>query len=474
MGLSRQIVLILVIVVLAALIGCGGSQNAASAERQQRIGPGRVTPEQIQSEVMAFTDNYLALVQPVLDRFIRKSETPADRRLYHSIKVEVVQSSTSIASSANPLVAMLDMTVMVALQRRTAETFAGDDPMMRDVNDELIRVLTTLEQSMWELTGRALNPPEQEGLRQIIDAIWEEFGGGGFRISWIRASEFAGARQSSVVSVQGGGNLFQLFYLDPLAGLSPAAKEIAQSRLLGERVFFFAKRLPEIVNLQLEEVLLSTAELPEFQSTIEAADRASRAADQASQQLSELPQIIDEQRTAAIEQASEKLTVEREAAIDQMFEGVAAEREAIITRLEQNEQQMSALLREARQTVEASTALSESATVTAQAATALANAITEMKGPPRPDKRPFDITEYQATVESATRTVEELNALTSSIESILDSPGWEERGAQIGEVAEHGNALVDRIFWRSIVVVVVALSGLGVLIFLRAKMGRPA
>ena len=44
-----------------------------------------------------------------------------------------------------------------------------------------------------------------------------------------------------------GDSVFSLFQVDPLSGLDPAVREIAQTRLFAERALFVAQKMPMLL-----------------------------------------------------------------------------------------------------------------------------------------------------------------------------------------------------------------------------------
>ena len=85
------------------------------------LGDGPVAWAQLQSELMAFTDTYMAVLAQAADQFMLDAETMDDRRLASGMKVSGSGNAVEIASRANPVIALLDMTVMVSIQRLEIE-----------------------------------------------------------------------------------------------------------------------------------------------------------------------------------------------------------------------------------------------------------------------------------------------------------------------------------------------------------------
>lgn len=399
---------------------------------------------------------------------------PERRQAILQIKIRNTRNAIIIAAGANPIGALLDMTVMVSLQRQVVEEYWvpevwGDDGL------PMLNALRILDREIWQLAQRALNPDAVVALKELIPEIRKRFPDQ-VHVSAIRASDFAEDRQAAVVRLQGGTSLLQLFQLDPLASLSPASQELAQTRLLAERLFFWMKRVPVMFDWQVEEWMLDVFSEPEVQTFVDSSERLSEASREFSNSVAELSEWLPEERAVAVEQISEQLTStldeainrmseimtnERNAAITQMMDGLAAEREAILKTFESEEERLRGLMTETRQTAEAITATNTTLREAVESTNAFIQSLRRDPNDPRPasEARPFDITDYQATADSMTEALSEFNNLVGSMQDLLASPDWTERSAQIQTAAVEGEEkmqrLIDRAFWRGIIVAVV-------------------
>ncbi len=393
---------------------------------------------------MAFADSYTAIIAQAVDRIAR--QVPEQRAVLHDAKLRNVENAINIAAGANPFGALLDMTVMVTLQRQVAEEYWIPE-RFGDAGRPLVEALQLLEEEIWLIAARALKDREVEALRALIPQIRERFSGQVF-VSSIRASDFAEDRRATVARLKGGGSLLTLFQLDPFAGLSPAAQELAQSRLLAERAFFWAKRLPLILNWQITDVILETLAEPETQQILEVTSRLAESS---------------ERLSAVAEELTQRLPEEREAALEQLAALAAAEREAIFGMFKQEDVRLRGLLQDLRQTIESTTELSASLTTTIESTERMRAGFSRTPAEPRPERRPFDIADYQATAEATTTTVEELNRLIASLTALMASPAWDERNSQLAAATDKAQMtleqLIDRSYRRGLVLIGVLIVG---------------
>ena len=97
-------------------------------------------------------------------------------------------------------------------------------------------------------------------------------------------------------------------YLDPLAGLDPTAAAIEETRELGERAMYYTQRMPMLLSWQVEVLAYQLAGQPESQQVLNDADRLATSADIFAQTAQQLPQLVNDQRQAAIQQILDGLT----------------------------------------------------------------------------------------------------------------------------------------------------------------------
>ena len=217
--------------------------------------------------------------------------------------------------------------------------------------------------------------------------------------------------------------------------------------MLAERAFFYVKRMPLILNWQIQDVVMFTLAQPETQQIVEAGAR--------------LAEAVERLNTVA-EDLSEQLPQERAAAIDQIAARVSEERNEILRIFEQEEAPLRGLLKDLRLTIDAATALSTSLNTTVESTDRL-KASFATSPPSDVEKQPFDVAEYQATAEAATVTAEAINQLLLSVQELLASPIWEERRSQISDATDRTQAgleqLIDRGYRRGLVLIGVLIVG---------------
>jgi hypothetical protein len=183
-----------------------------------------------------------------------------------------------------------------------------------------------------------------------------------------------------------GKNLFEqlgdLLSLDPLSGLEPAKREVAETRLLGERTLFYAQRAPQIISAQAELLGLRFASMPQVADALEKGDRVSEAAASLARTAAGLPEALRNERKNAVEQISDELTKQRQ---------------GLVRDLESVEAPAERMLGEFRTTADSTKEMSGAVQGAVQSLDAFVARVQEPSknpGEPESPSRPFDVREY--------------------------------------------------------------------------------
>jgi hypothetical protein len=214
----------------------------------------------------------------------------------------------------------------------------------------------------------------------------------------------AGRRKGSELD-----SVFNLLALDLMAGLDPATREIAQSRLFAERAFYVTQKLPTLLRWQTELLSLNATRQPAAQEAIASATQISAAVT----------------RLAAF---AERLPAQ-----------ISAERREVLLALEAQEAKLTPLVNEVRQTLAAGGQMSVSLNTTLTtfdalmkrfgvgepgAATAATNA------------EPFRIQDYGEAAARFEATARELTGLLVTLDKTLGSTNLLQLSAQVSPAVQ--------------------------------------
>ena len=412
-----------------------------STSLEKGVGIGRLTPEQIGAEVRGFADTYVTLLLHISDELYDSDLTPAERAAMNGLIVHTAYGVYTIASDANPVVALFDMVVVVTLTRMSA------DQTWKRFSDEetvaLVRRITRQgEDEVWEIAGHVLTPVEMQDMRELIEK-WSISHQDLRSVSYVRFADFAESRRQMHTSDKKVGSLFSLFALDPMANLDPTTRELERSRLLAERAFYFTKRLP----------ILFTATAAQVYFEISSTDEATQVRDSI-QTFAEAAQQFATMADRMPAELAERVATERTAAIEQIQQVLASEREALLASLNADQPGVRNLLTELRETIEAGNQLVDSVAVL------VPEQSPEATGAQR---EPIDLAEVHAIVEQTTLAADRLNVLVQSVDRALAPEDLDVRLAQLdlalGRAEARGRSLIDRTFMLAALLVVLIIAG---------------
>jgi hypothetical protein len=406
-----------IVAVVVATCGCSTIRNmfhhdSAATQRAEQL-------QILQIRIMRFADEYVGGISEPLQRFQASTDNPQDRLMAQNWKLSQATAAYTNATGPSAVVNALDMLVLATLSRMVvddawiSERFGERATPLRDAHRRL-------EAEARAIAKDVVTADQFAQLQRIIDE-WRRKNPHIRAVSYVHFRDFA----NSIGHPTSGeshslGSLFSLLGIDPLSGLDPAVREIAQSRELAERAIYYAQRLPNLVDMQVEQMTDEFAVTPETVRLLANIDRTARAAEDTGHLASELPNVIAHERDAAIRQFMDAINVE------------SAHTRSLITEL--------------RGTLEAGTATSNSLTTAIHAFDQLMAGFQKSApagAPPATPGRPFDITEYTAAAAQITRAADELKQLIAGIEQ--GTPG-------VMQSADHAAAslqgVVDHAYWR--------------------------
>jgi hypothetical protein len=432
------------------LTGCGAVQSAANLPGQavRVVTPGEkggqpVDPVQVQQGVIRFADQFQSRLIIGIDR-LRQGTNEVDPAEILRWKIAFTMETTAIASGANAIANLFDITAFVTSTRMAVEQHWQPD-VFGDSGLPLLQSCKEAETEAWDLVGTLLKPEQQKQLRAAIEK-WHKANPLPENVLAARAVGFAKMLAESSKTEDGqSGSVFGMLGLDPLAGLDPAMREMTQARMLAERALYVTQKLPLLIRWQTELLMINTINQPSLQ-----------------QLVTNTTDIANS--TARFATVAEKLPGQ-----------VSAEREEILKGLDAQAKNLTPLVNEAHLTLVAGTQLSDSVntmlitldalmkrfgvgeTNAATAAAAAAAAAT----PPSTNSEPFSILDYAHTanqVESATRQLTELLIVLNQTVSPANLSNLSANVSPVVQQAQAGGRdVVNYAFSRAILLVVIVL-----------------
>lgn len=404
-------------------------------------GKAPLTVSELQFEVLRYADNYSDSVAHAADRVSRDLDT-RDAQV-ESLKWKLQQATAAYvnATGQNPVWNALDMVGLATVSRmviedaRSREIFGGG-------LEPLVETHRSLEATAWTLADQFLEPSERKELEDLF-AEWRRQNPNERSVSGVHFREFAVALgKASTPGTVKATSIFSLLYLDPFAGLDPTTVAIEQSRELASRTVAYAERMPTLLRWQAELLALQVARQPDPQKLMADVDRVSHSVESVAKTAEGFPGLVDTQRKEAI---------------DQIFAGVTAQREALLADMDAREGKLRELLGQTKQTLDAGAQMSDSLKGTIGALDAFVHYVSpppDPHAPPAPKGKPFDPLDYGKAAADVGGMARDLTALLASVDR--SAP---QIGALGQRTAEDLKGVVDRAFWKGIVLILVLLVG---------------
>jgi hypothetical protein len=318
-------------------------------------------------------------------------------------------------------------------------------------NLALIENVRTSEAKFWDLAATILNPDQQAELKQAI-AEWHRKNPSPESLLTARTLGFAAEiAQAARADQDKPGSVFGLLRVDPLAGLDPAMREIAKTRLFAERALYVAQKMPILLRWQTELLALNTIQLPPVQQLVSNSTQLSAS-------------------------------VERFARVAEQLPGqLSSERAEILKSLESQEKSLKPLVADVRDTLAAGTQMS----VALNTALISFDALMRRFGVGEPSSssasktndEPFRILDYAQTAARVDEMARQLTELLTKFDQTLGSTNLYRLSAQVGPVVEQaqssGKQIVDYAFWKGGLFVAIVFAAMLVYRILTARLAAP-
>ena len=409
---------------------------------EKRLAESGLTIDSLQTEVLRFADDYVESVGHAADGAAKTLNTRQAEVAALKWKIDQATAAYADATGENPVWNVLDLTVLATVSRMVIEDAKAKEEFGEAI-EPLIRTHAALERSAWALAGVLLTPQQSEELQGLI-VQWRKENPTERSVTGARFRDFAVSlgKAQAAGGRQKPSSIFSMLYLDPFAGLSPTTVAIEQSRQLAERVVAYAERAPTLMRWQAELLSLQVQQQPGPQEIISNTTRVSTSIESIARTAEGIPELVD---------------IQRKAAIEQIFAGVSAEREAILAELEAKEATIQTLLGQLRETMNAGGAMGTSLTETIRSLDAFVHYVSpppDPNAPPKPAGKPFDPLEFGKAATDVGGMARDLNTLLRTAND--SAPAIAKIGAQTGEDLK---TVINHAFWRGLILILVLLAG---------------
>lgn len=432
---TRRMLAVNAIAALAVAFALGScSQSKTKAGAGVRLfRDERISRSQLEELSNAFADRYFTLMVSASERIMRGNPDVQQCRLMNGIRLLGVSSMYDIATSPDTLTQLVDQYAVVVLQNYMwvdsgrAHAIWGERAQLLEEN------LRRAREDIATLCERVFTDEQMLELDLNVAAWWSRSTGAEL-VAYVRFSEVASAKGKRLIeSVRDGGGL-----LEPL---DRATEQLVEAQLVYERSFFWAKRLPLFANWQVEALASDLLLLPDIQKTVAGVNRVSEV-------VGSLPALMDSKQPALLELMQEyqrsmqatATTLDRAAPLVDGVRGVMQAGDGTLG-------QVNAVLEKL--------IMFQAERLKAQ-------------DPNAPTAKPIEMSEILALLAEARTTLVEARQTIEGGGRLIGSAEVDRRLAEIQAAAD---ASTDRIFWRVLIVVLTAIGGLGLLMFIRTRIG---
>jgi hypothetical protein len=348
---------------IAVALSAGGC-----AEQQGRSSGPKTTPtpaidaQRVQGNTMSFADGYSAGMADAFDRVAASSKSAQVQLAAIQGKGMAAAGALGNAVNPNPVAGLMDMAMMVTLTRESIEAPWSRELFGPQNVEILLAAIEPREAEIWRTAAQYLTPTQIDELKKLAERWRREHSEQRFIASG-RLADFAEAKQPASGSPSLVGSVFSVIRLDPFTGLDPAVRQVEESRLLGERLFFYLQHMPSLLSWQIDATYLRMIEAPQIAqvikdtttiagSTTRFSDATSRFSDASSELAGtvenfrrELPQrqavlvdqlndLVARQRDGALKQATTQVSALRDTTVQQLDSTVGVQQQMMARNLQ--------------------------------------------------------------------------------------------------------------------------------------------
>jgi hypothetical protein len=241
--------LLMMTALAVGVAGCATGTGTGGGQPQGKTPPGTpADPDDLTQRVQSLADRFIGREAQAYQDLEANSSNSNVRAWARTTKTGQALAAMSIATGPNPYENAVDLVVMITLKRASIEANEAQTLLSPQEGASLIELYRRGETLAWELVERILTPAEVQGVKDTITAFLREHADLRYT-GFVRFTDLARDRSAAQRSA-GGGNLLSLMFLDPLAGLDPATRELRQTRMLIGRAAYLAHRMPLVLQWQ--------------------------------------------------------------------------------------------------------------------------------------------------------------------------------------------------------------------------------
>jgi hypothetical protein len=299
------------------LAGCAASVHQQRPSTIQPVIPGAaLSPRDIDVRVCGFADTFITRVAEPYNQIIANAKTPEERAWALQSRLGQGLAALTDATGPNPHVNLLDIVVLVSLERMSIEDHWIPN-LLHDDGKDLLAAYKQSEKEVWEMAGLLFTDQQVADLKNLI-AKWKQENPTFYYTGFVRFTDFISNAPASKNSPILPSSLLGLLNIDPLAGLDPVTEEAERFRMLSERLVFVGMRAPIIMNWQIEAAADRIMMNPEIQSVVSTSAQYAKVGDRFNDIVAKYPSDYSQATKGAIDQINAAATQQRQAIIQEL------------------------------------------------------------------------------------------------------------------------------------------------------------
>ena len=411
-----------VILLLVAAILLSASSDVAAEEDEKR-GSKKLTPVELQSKLMSFSDRFATIMDESFLKFAALNPTQKARLQVRTVTIYSTLAALTIAAAPNPDIALLDMIILTRLGRMVYEGHWRK--VFGKQVDEIIAGFKILEKDILQIAYTVLTKEQLTALDTLI-LKWRKDHPKIHSFTYIRFDNLSGSRYHADL-------VEKLSSISLLTPVKDATRQIEEARILAERIMYLSTRMPllsgRLIDTWMSDWLINP-EIKEVLADFHSVSESSRLFGELAQ---DLPELVQKERTSAI---------------DQLMDRVAQERKATLQVLISEEKRLGGLLSELHQTVTEANQLISGADILVKRLGFDSNTSHEVR-----------IEVYRETIAEATVAIQQLEILAQTAVKLIETPNLEklipQLNAYFDRAEEESEQLVDHTFRRAIYLILI-------------------
>jgi nucleotide-binding universal stress UspA family protein len=173
--------------------------------------------------------------------------------------------------------------------------------------------------------------------------------------------------------------------------------------------------------------------------------------------IAQLQAALENTVRESLAMANEHLNTQRTEAIDQLFDRFAEERGQLLDDFSARQNELLGVMTELKETIAVSGSLASELTETVNA---IDRVVSRFDRDPNSKREPLRMTDVRDAAIETGQAAEKVTLLLERTNALLESDSWDRH---IARMADPADEIIDRAFWRGVILVCLLVIGLGLL-----------